>query len=215
MDILQLQEKHIYNHLQPIFSQHAYEKLPGKNQFRQKSPHGFRNVHLSLNGDTEGYFIHIQLGTRIEKVERVVEQFMEGSEEQANEKQTAVASLSRFYQQQRGKLYLLADESKLQHICHQIADFIQKKGFCFLESLSKLPRIDPLINRRPDLPSPYMYNQIHRCFKGITMASILHRTDFEKLVSTYQNSLYSQGVRPEVSDNFSRLVNYLRYFSFN
>jgi hypothetical protein len=214
MNILQLQEKHIYNYLQPVFFRHGYEKISDKKQFRQQNLHGFKNVQFSLSGDADGQLIKVQLGVRLNKVERLVEQFLEGTEEQPAHNQTVVASLSRFYKQEK-TCYLLTDEKSLQHTCQEIAEFMQKKGFRFLESISKLRHIDALINRKPNLPSPFMYNQIHRCFKGIAIASILHRTNFEKLVSIYSNYLYSQWAPREVVDSYTRLVNYLRYFSFN
>jgi hypothetical protein len=214
MDILQLQEEHIYNYLQPVFSRHGYEKISSKKQFRQQSLHGFKNVQFSLSRDANGQLIKVKLGVRLNKVEGLVEQFLEGTEEQPADNQTVVASLSRIYNSEKTS-YLLINESSLQHTCQEIAGFMQKKGFRFLELISKLRHIDALINRKPVLPSPYMYNQMHRCFKGIAIASILHRTDFEKLVSVYNNYLYHQWAPREVIDSYTRLVNYLRYFSFN
>ena len=125
-----------------------------------------------------------------------------------------VASVSRFYPHTEDH-HLFTDEKSLRKSCQEIASFMKLKGFRFLESMSRLRRIDALLNRQPETPSPYMHNQIHRCFKGIATASILHRTDFDKLVTIYSDHLYRQCAPREVVNNFRRLVNYLRYFSFN
>ncbi len=214
MNILQLQEKHIYRYLQPVFARQGYKELHQKKQFRQQGSKGFKSFRLSLSEGSEGQLVKIQLGIRLNKVERLVEQFIDGPEELPADNQTVLASVSRFYKVEKTD-YLFTNESRLQHTCQEIAQFMHRKGFHFLEAISKLRNLDALINRKPKRLSPYMNNQVHRCFKGIAIASILHRTDFEKLVTVYSNYLNSQLEPREVADNFSRLVNYLRYFSFN
>lgn len=214
MDILQLQEKHIYQHLQPIFHSHGFEKLPDKQQFRKQNSQGFTSVQLSLKGSPEGQLIKLQLGLRKNKIEDLVQQFLAGPETKACDNQTMVASVSRFYPHAEDH-HLFTDEKSLRQSCREITSFMKLKGFRFLESTSRLRRIDALLNRQPEAPSPYMHNQIHRCFKGIATASILHRTDFNKLVTIYSDYLNRQCAPREVINNFKKLVNYLRYFSFN
>lgn len=214
MDLLHLQEKHIYKHLQPIFHSHGYKNIPGRQQFRKESPQGFKNVHFTVCGNAEEPLIKIHLGIRINKVEDLLEQFLQEPGKNSGDKLTVAASVSRFFQQSH-RPALLTDERKFRDNYQEITSFMKQKGFRFLESMSRLKRIDGLLNRKPELPSPFMPNQMHRCFKGIAMASILHRTDFDKLVTIYSSYLYSHWASTEVMDNFKRLVNYLRYFSFN
>ena len=215
MDILQLQEKRLFQQLSPLFSRYGYEALPAKKQFRQTTKNDFRSVLFSLSGDTEEKTIDVQLGIRFNLIEELVYQFLGGKKGAEKESTTIITSLARLKRQKHRRLVITEDEEDLQNTCHDIAGALQEKGFRFLNTYSQLHRIDKMVNRKPLRLCPIMYNQIHRCFKGITIARMLHRTDFEKLVSVYGNYLDSQWAARQVTDNYYKLVNFLRHFSFN
>lgn len=214
MDLLHLQEKHIFKHLQPVFHFHGFEITPDRKQFRKESSLGFKNVHFTVCGNAHEPLIKINLGLRINKVEDLVEQFLPEQGVNSDDKLTVAASTGRFFQYNHYPT-LFTNERNLQDIYSEISSFMMQKGFRFLESMSKLKRIDEFLNKKPDFPIPFVPNQVHRCFKGIAIASILHRTDFDKLVTIYSRYLHSHRASAEVRKSFKRLVNYLRYFSFN
>ena len=215
MDILQLQEKRLFQQLSPLFSRYGYEALPAKKQFRQTTRSGFRSVLFSLNGDAEEKTLEVQLGIHFNLIEELVYQFLGGRKGAEKESTTVIISLARLKHQKQRRLVITEDEENLQNTCQHIAGALQEKGFRFLNTYSKLHRIDKMVNRKPSRHCPLMYNQIHRCFKGITIARLLHRTDFEKLVILYGNYLYSQLASRQVTENYYKLVNFLKHFSFN
>lgn len=215
MDTLQLQEKRLYEQLNPLFNRNGYEALPMKKQFRQTSKSGFRSVLFTLNGDKEEKTLDVQLGIRFNLVEELVHQFLGGRKEVGKDSITVITSLARLKHHKQKRLVINENEESLQNTIQHISTILQEKGFSFLNSFSNLHRADKMINRKPSRHCPIMFNQIHRCFKGIAMARLLHRTDFEKLVSIYRNYLYSQWAPLEVTDSYNRLVRYLKYFSFN
>lgn len=214
MNILQLQEKQLFKQLEPIFTDQGYFALPSKNGFRQATKNGSKNIIFSIRGDAAEQLINIQIGLRFDLIEELVNQFLPMPHTPAKESNTIIASLSRFHRQPYHR-FIITDEKSLQESCKQIKRFMLHKGFRFLNSYDKLKRIDAAVNRKPSLSCPYMYNQIHRCFKGITIAKLLHRNDFEKLATVYSNYLYSQWAPRQLLDDFDKLLNYLRYFSFN
>lgn len=214
MNILHLQEQQLYKQLQPVFNAQGYEAIPAKKQFRKSNGSGFKNIIFSMSGDEEEQIINVHMGLRFDLVEDLVCQFLDIPASKEKESNTIIASLSRFHRLPYHR-FIITDDSSLQHTCEQIAGFMQHKGFRFLNACEKLKRIDAVVNRKPALSCPYMYNQIHRCFKGITIARLLHRTDFEQLVTIYSNYLYSQWAPRHLIENFDKLANYLRHFSFN
>lgn len=214
MNILHLQEQQLYKQLQPVFNTEGYVAIPDKKQFRKPGRSGFKNIIFSMSGDEEEQIINVHIGLRFDLVEELVCQFLNIPESVEKESNTVIASLSRFHRLPYHR-FIVTDDSSLQQTCEQIERFMKHKGFRFLNAFEKLKRIDAVVNRKPALSCPYMYNQIHRCFKGITIARLLHRTDFEQLVTIYSNYLYSQWAPRHLIENFEKLVNYLRHFSLN
>lgn len=234
MNSLELQEKTIYTHLMPFLSEQGFQMVnpqpgigggerwgiavhgiaaPGK-EFRKSTPGGFKSVMFSFGSNEGEQVLNVHLGLRFNIVESLVSQFLREDGDHPEGQHTIVASLHRFNHPPLPKL-VLTDESSLQLACKQIREFMQKKGFRFLNTFDKLKRIDACLNREPFLPSPYIQNQIHRCFKAIIMARLLQRTNFEALCAVYQNSLQNQKTSEKVLENYQKLVTYLRYFSFN
>ncbi|WP_017730164.1 hypothetical protein [Nafulsella turpanensis] len=215
MDILQRQEKRLYQQLFPLFEQQGYEAVPSKKQFRQPCKNGFRAVLFSISEDAEEKIIDVQLGIRINLVEELVLQFLGGKKELEKDSTTIITSLARLKHQSQRRLIITEDEQSLQQSCTQITAAMQEKGFKFLKNFSQLHRIDKVVNRKPSRQCPIMHNQIQRCFRGITIARMLHRNDFDKLVSIYGSYLYSQWASRQILDNYNKLVNFLKNFSFN
>lgn len=214
MNTLPLQEQQLCTQLQPFFTAQGYQTAPAKDGFRQASKNGSKNIIFSIGGNKEEQILQVKIGLRFDIIEELVSQFLSIPEWLAKNSNTVIASLSRFHRLPYHR-FVVRDESSLLESCKQIERFMQQKGFRFLNAFAKLKRLDALVNRKPQLSCPYMYNQIHRCFKGITIARLLHRNDFEKLVSIYSNYLYNQWVPKSLVHNFDKLVNFLRYCSLN
>lgn len=215
MDILQLQEKRLFQQLCPVFDQYGYEAIPSKKQFCQINKSGFRSVGLSLSSGEEKKTIEIQLSIRNNLVEELVHQFLGSKKGSEKDSTTISLSLARLKCQKQPNFVIAENDQDLQLSGWQIAAVLHKKGFHFLNTFSKLHRIDKMVNRKPSRPSPLMPNQIHRCFKGIIIARMLHRTNFEKLANVYGNYLCRQLAPRQLTDNYYKLLSFLKNFSFN
>ena len=228
MNSLESQEKTIYTYLQPFLSAQGYEAVstgaaatgistqglpaPGK-EFRKATSGGFKSVLFTFSSEGDRQVLNLHLGVRFNIIESLVSQFLE-EDGPVEEQHTLIASPHRFNHPPLPG-FLLTDESSLHFACKQIGEFMQKKGFRFLNTFDNLKCVDASINRKPHLPSPYMHNQIHRCFKGIALARLLQRTNFETLCSVYRNYLLEKCGPEKVIVNYNRLVTYLKCFSFN
>ncbi len=214
MNSIRIQEQSIYKQLQPVFETHGYEALPTKNQFRKKTKKGSRSVLFSVSGEAHRQILDLHLGIRFDIIETLVQQFYSGPKLFENESNTIVASLHKLKNAPIQR-FTITDNESLQRACSEISVFMKEKGFRFLSAFDRLKRADATINRNPHLPCPYLHNQINRCFKGIVFARLLHRNDFGTLNTIYRNYLYSQRAPAPIMENYNKLVNYLKCFSFN
>lgn len=210
MNSLQIHEQILYQNLQPLFSENGYEACPENKLFRKATKSGSRSVLFNLKRVADGQLLEVNFGMRFEIIESLVYQFLNAPKES----NTILVDLD-FIKHQTKPPFIITDEASLRSNCKRISDFMEKKGFRALQALGKLKKVDAVVNRKPHLPCLYMNNGIYRCFKGVTLARLLQRTDFNQLIAVYKNYLYQQWVPQSVVENFKRLVHYLRYFSFN
>lgn len=213
MNSLEIQEKTIYNYLQPYFFTQGYQVLSPRMEFRKVSETVHKSILYSICQRDGQQVLDIHLGIGFPMIESLVSQFMRESEIPA-ESYIIKATPYRFKRPPLPR-FVLTDEGSLAEACKQIKEFMQKKGFRFLNTFGKLKRVDAVINRKPMVESAYLHNQLYRCFVGITLARLLQRTDFDSLCIDYGNYLYSQRVPEKVILCFDKLATYLKYFSLN
>ena len=213
MDELQTQEKYIYTSLYPTFRENGYAFHPDKKLFWQPTGNGYRAALISVNGDRLEQSVELKLGIRLDVVEDLVGQFLGGLYESYTDRLTFLASYGRVVQQPQR--FLVKGEEDLEAACKRIGIFMTSKGFKFLENNNRLRKIDGIINRKPENTNPYLLNQVHRCFKGLVLAKLTHRTDFNRLVKTYYKFLQKQNAKQTVIMNYKKLVRFLRFYSIN
>lgn len=214
MNEIQLQEHQLYTRLSPLFLKQGYELQPHKKQFSMQTRNGFRSAMISINGSRSEQAIDLTLGIRLDLVEDLVGQFMEGLYSFSKESPTLIASYGRLTSKPTRR-FLVQEEGDLNEVSQRIEQFMLGKGFRFLERFDTLKRLDKVINRKPEQPCPFLYNQVSRCFKGITIAKMMHRTDFNQLVKIYLNYLHNQWAPRSVIANYKKLVKFLRFYSMN
>lgn len=209
----EIQENLIYNQLQSFFFEHGYESVTPGMEFWKVADTSDKCILFSVCSQQGKQTLEIHLGIRFKIVQSLVSQFLTNSEMFA-ENHTIKATPHRFNRPPLPR-FVLTDDASLILACRQIKDFMQKKGFRFLNTFARLKRADAVINRQPLLQSSYVEDQIYRCFIGITIARLLQRTDFETLGEIYGKVLENRMVSGEITDNYRKLLNFLKYFSLN
>lgn len=214
MNSLEIKETLIDSHLKSLFYANGYQPAsPGGMEFRNVSDTSAKGILFLVYRQEGLQMLDLQLGIEFKMIASLLSPFMSKTGLPA-ENYTLKATPHQFNCPPLQR-FMLTDEASLQLACRQIKDFMQKKGFRFLNTFDKLKRADSVINRKPHQHSSYLPNQVYRCFVGITMARLLQRTDFETLGVVYRNYLYSHKAPERVTEGFQNLLNYLRYFSFN
>lgn len=204
----------LYQHLAPFFTAHAYTLLPEKKQFRRPTPSGFQNIILSSVFYPQDTVIDVNFGGRNEQIEQIAQQFLNNVSDTRLDANTFLLSIGRFNGVQNFR-YKVHVDTQLTDVCEQIEHFFLTHGFDFLETASLLPTLDRLLNEHPTEPSQYVYNQTHRCYKGLIAARLNHNPYFNGLVDSYRHLLIRLTQNPYEQLHFERLIAYLQHYSAN
>ncbi|MBC3784477.1 hypothetical protein [Spirosoma utsteinense] len=207
-------ETNLYQQLTPFFGRHQYVLLPERKQYRKLTDAGFQNVILSPAFYGDETMLEVNFGARNEQVEQIAQQFLNNVTDYRPDANTLILSIGKFNGLQYFR-YKIHSESELADTCDHIEDFFTNRGFDFLQTASLLPTLDRLLNEHPGLPSLYVYNQTHRCYKGLIVARLNHNPLFDTLIDTYRQLLVQQSQNPYEQLHFERLISYLQHYSPN
>ncbi|GAB4018788.1 hypothetical protein [Spirosoma koreense] len=207
-------ETNLYQHLAPFFMGHEYTLLSEKKQFRRITQSGFQNVILSSVFYSNDTMLDVNFGCRNEQVEQIAQQFLNNLPDLRADANTLIVSISRFSGSQHPR-YKIHSDDELADVCEKIERFFDQQGFDFLASASVLPTLDRLLNEFPSQPCPYVYNQTHRCYKGLIAARLNHNPHFDGLIDRYRHLLFRQTQNPYEQIHFERLIAYLQHYSAN
>lgn len=207
-------ETNLYEHLTPFFEERDYILLAEKKQYRRITPSGFQNVILSPAFYGDETVLEVNFGCRNQQVEQIAQQFLNNLIDFRPDANTVIISIGKFsgFQYFRYKIHSSAE---LADVCSQIEQFFNSQGFDFLSSACTLPTLDRLLNEHPNQACPYVYNQTHRCYKGLIVARLNHNPRFDGLVDAYRHLLIRQTQNPYEQLHFERLIAYLQHYSAN
>lgn len=207
-------EINLYQHLAPFFTDHDYALLSEKKQFRRTTTSGFQNIILSSVFYSHDTMLDVNFGCRNEQVEQIAQQFLNNLPDLRSDANTIIVSIGRFSGSQYFRYKIHSDE-ELPEVCGQIAHFFDQKGFDFLSTAATLASLDHLLNESPGQPCQYVYNQTHRCYKGLVAARLNHNPHFDGLIDCYRHLLFHQTQNPYEQIHFERLIAYLQHYSAN
>lgn len=192
----------------------GYHWLAGKNQFRQDTPEGFRNLILSVSPYDDAVLVETHLGLRVDAIEELVLRFTRTLPGFYPDAHSVLISQAKLL----GRAFMrhaVQDTDELDEVAEALLAFWQQDGQPFLQTHHSLQGVDDLLNVAPDEPCPYLPNQAHRCLKGLTVARLVQRTDFEQLAELYDQALLRTPTGSLLIDGYRRLRGYLRGMSFN
>lgn len=204
----------LYHELYDFFYDHEFDLLPGKKQFRRILSSGFQSIIFSPSEYEEELWLEVNLGIRLNFVEELVQQFLDNHLPYQQDALTMVSSIGKLSDNKYFR-YKIAQKDDLFYACEEIKTFMKATGFEFLNNYSTLPAMDELLNDRPNKPSKFLYNQTHRCFKGITTAKLVHNPIFLDLVDAYRKFLQKTGVKDTMINQYDKLTNFLFHYSMN
>ncbi|GAB2568644.1 hypothetical protein [Spirosoma areae] len=207
-------ETSLYQLLTPFFESHAFSLLPEKKQYRRQTDSGFQNIMLSSVFYSVDTVLDVNFGCRNEQIEQIAQQFLNNLPDFRLDANTLIVSVGRFsgFHYFRYKIH---SAEELADVCLQIEQFFTTQGFNFLETACSLPTLDRLLNEHPIQPCQYVYNQTHRCYKGLIAARLNHNPHFDELIDSYRHLLIRMTQNPYEQLHFERLIAYLQHYSAN
>ena len=206
-------EKQLTDRLQPYFEEEGFKAIKHLHQFRRPTRNGFQNVILSVSG-RDPVVIEVNIGTRIDLVEKLAYQFTTGLQGYQEDSNTLVTSIGRILDQPYFRFQVSQPED-IQQTADRIIGFMKETGLEFLQQYSKIRELDTLFNDKPRQKLPYAYNHLNRCLRGIVLARLAERKDFPALAATYRATLVKSSTAPPLLERYDKLVSHLKIFSFN
>jgi hypothetical protein len=207
-------ETALYQQLSDFFTERGYAFMPEKKQFRRTTPTGFENILFAVSDYDDETWIEINFGVRHEQIEHIVQQFLGNLADFREDANTLVVSVGK-YNDTKYFRYKVQNEDDLMITCEEIKRFFLTRGFDFMQQYASLRAIYLLFNDEPRKPCKYLYNQNHRCFKGLVAARLCNSERFLKLGDVYRNALMRMGATPDEMFSFERMLSFLLYLSVN
>ena len=207
-------DTNLFQQLTPYFMGYTYALLPEKKQFRRETAFGFQNIVLSSVCYPTDTVLEVNFGVRNNQIEQIAQQFLNNLPDFRPDVNTFLLSIGRFNGLPYAR-YKIHSENELASICRQIKSFFETHGFNFLAHNYTLSALDKLLNEQPNLPCRYVYNQTHRCYKGLIAARLNHNPNYDLLLAVYRQALVQLTQNPHEQLNFERLITFLAHYSAN
>jgi hypothetical protein len=207
-------EAALYEKLRLFFEQRGFALLADKKQFRKITPTGFQNVIFTATAYDEEVWLEVNFGCRNEQIEQIAQQFLGNTRDFWNDSNTIVISIGK-YNNAKYFRYKIMTQPDVEDVCDIVKDFLANDGFPFLSDSDSLQNLNEIFNTNIHKPCKFVYNQVHRCFKGIICAKLIHHKDFLDLADKHRDMLFKIGATPEELITFERLLSFLLYHSVN
>lgn len=213
MDIQEFEAK-LFRNLQDFFEENAFHYLPELKQFRKTTKTGFENVIFSFSPYEDELWIDVHFGSRNDRLEIIAQQFLSNRIDFRKDANTLLTTIGRFRQRNYFR-YRIKNSEELKQACDDVRSFFVEKGFAFFDITRSLIEVDYIINDLPRQRCPYIYNLVHRYFKGLIAAKLSGNFEFEALYVEYAHQLKESLVDTATRDSFEKLYGYLGYYSEN
>ncbi len=211
--ILSIFEVKFYQRLEGFFQPHGFDLVLDQKQFRKATQNGFQNIIFSVSEAQKEFWIEVNFGVRHEFIEQIAQQFLNNTRGYRPSANTLVISIGKF-QQLKYFRFKVTDEDDLSRFLEEVKVFFEKTGFDFLDNANTLRNIDEVLNDSPTQPCRFLYNQVHRCFKGIIAAKLTDNTNFATITNIYRHFLLKNGTDEDLL-SYERLVGFLQHYNAN
>ena len=202
-----------FGYLRAFFEDYGFTSYPQLKQFRRPTATGFQNVMVSTSG--EGPFtMEFHLGIRSELVEALAYQFLAAPVGFSQHATTVTVPLFRIDDSIPRKFHFHRPND-VDVACSLAIRSLRTHGFDFFADNNSIHALDRMLNAFPEEPSPYLYNQVHRCFRGLVVAKMAQNGAMPYLMETYKHVLEQRAVPERLRVGYERLVVFLHHHSLN
>ena len=204
----------LYDKLRLFFEQNGFVLMADKKQFRKVTPRGFLNVIFTATSYDDEIWLEVNFGIRNNQIEQIAQQFLGNTRDFWGESNTIVVSIGK-YNDAKYFRYKIMTEPDIEDVCDIVKDFLVLEGLPFLKATDNLIALNDIFNKFPKKPCKYVYNQVHRSFKAIINAKLIHEENFLDLTDKHRENLINIGATHDDLLTYERLLSFLLYQSSN
>jgi hypothetical protein len=207
-------ETALYEKLRLFFEKQGFVLMSDKKQFRKVTPTGFQNVIFTASSYDDEVWLEVNIGCRNNQIEQIAQQFLGNTRDYWADSNTIVISIGK-YNDAKYFRYKIMTEPDVEDVCDIVKEFLTTEGLPFLNDSDSLLSLNNIFNKTTSKPCKYLYNQVHRCFKGIIAARLTYDERFLDLADEHRNQLMKIGATSEELLTYERLLSFLLYHSSN
>ena len=199
----------VVDELIKLCRERGFEWLPQLGQLRKTTYRGFSNILLSFSNYSDGVMVEGHCGVRIDAVEDTVYRYTNGFREFQSNSHTLITSTGRL-EGGPGRRRLVSSQRDAMDTAREIFATVDQRGEAFWQRYGELHALDELFNFPDGRSSQLVSNLSYACLRGIVIAKLLERTDFEELVDEHRERLKKLPTNPVVQEGYEALVAALR-----
>ena len=197
------------NELGRLVRARGFAWIPTLGQFRKRTYRGFSNVLLSFSNYVDGVMVEGHCGLRIDAVEDTVFQYTNGFREFKPNSHTLITSTGRLEGQRTHRRLVRSREDAFEAAL-DIFETVDSKGEDFWQRYTELTALETLFNCPNEETTQLVPNLSYACLRGLVVAKLLNRPNFEVLVDQHRTRLDRLPTNPVVRDRYELLVAALR-----
>lgn len=207
-------KSYLSKYLHPYFEHKRY-RLKEELVYERSTSFGSSVFIIGISGDEEVAYLKFFLGIRHDLVENTLVNGFGLNDYFRNSSYTLLLPWSDI------------DPKEVPHVlpCREVQDlraagewgiqFMDEKGFDFLNHYKRLEALDRVFNDKPELIARWTrHNYLHR-FRAMAIAKLVNRGDYDRLFQMHRQYLESRGFAGRITQKFDTTFARLKRVSFN
>lgn len=199
MEIIPAYGTQLIDYLYPYFEHKRYVLLRGNTQFKRKTNFGFSSVLCSISGGDGNTSVRFFIGLRHDLIERSLAGLFGQGDYYHTASHTLLVDARKLGWTSSGSISCQRD---LELEADLFIDFMDRKGFSFLDTYRRLTFCDQLFNEQREKSATWTNHQYQRCFRAMAIAHVLKRPDLEPLFERHRTYLLHRGFGGEIIRKF-------------
>lgn len=200
--------------LSPTLLELGFEWLEAFQQFRRKTAFGFQCIILSISNYDDLSILELHFGIRFNQVEDLAFPYTNGLKGFSKESMTLVVSSAKLKKLPFLR-WELAGQNDVIEASKESLLLVNQVGLLFFQQYDSMEALDALFNKKPEEKVMMLNNPINRCIRGITIAFLSHRSNFEDLSKKYREILQNLFATNLNLKKYDELVLFLKTYHQN
>jgi hypothetical protein len=205
---------YLHQHLHPYFDYKKYIEK-GELNYERKTRFGGSTFVATVTGDEEVGYVNFFTGIRYNLVELTLKNTYGLREYFEQSSYTLLVNWKNLDRLRAASSIPFRKLSELEAIGDLAIEFMDEKGFDFLNHYKELVNLDRLFNdRSPTLAKWTNHNYYHR-FRAMAIAKLRNREDYDTLFEMHREYMVSRGLSGSIVAKFDSTFARLKKLSLN